>query len=157
MEQLKIGTLPKNFFVDDKYKILLFINAGSTAETYRVKGTDGKIYFLKLFDYLKLNRLSFNSNNDILEIEILKHIQSPNIVNYKESGELIFDEKRYCYLVLDFITGETLKEKTIRDGITSLYDIKQIAISVLEGLSYLHNLPTCVIDNDITLDNIMLD
>jgi hypothetical protein len=32
--------------IDEKYSVLLFIKQGSNAETYRVKGKDGKLYFV---------------------------------------------------------------------------------------------------------------
>ena len=40
--------------------------------------------------------------------------------------ELFLENKRYGYLVLDFIAGETLSEKIKREPISSLYDVKQI-------------------------------
>ena len=43
--------LPKEFRLEDKYSIKFFIKKGSYAETYRVKGKDGKLYFLKLFNF----------------------------------------------------------------------------------------------------------
>ena len=49
MENTKQGILPKNFSLNEKYSVILFIKHGSNAETYRVKGKDGKLYFLKLF------------------------------------------------------------------------------------------------------------
>ena len=72
MEQLKQGILPKNFSVNEKYSVMLFIKQGSNAETYRVKGKDGKLYFLKLFNYAKLHRSAFDRENNLLEIEFLK-------------------------------------------------------------------------------------
>jgi transitional endoplasmic reticulum ATPase len=42
--------LSKNIKIDGKYTILLFTKKGHNAETYRVKGKDGKLYFLKLFN-----------------------------------------------------------------------------------------------------------
>ena len=42
MDIQKQGILPKNFSVNEKYSVLLFIKKGSNAETYRVKGKDGK-------------------------------------------------------------------------------------------------------------------
>lgn len=149
--------LPKNFSVDDKYSVMLFIKQSSNAETYRVKGKDGKLYFLKLFNYTKLHRSAFDSHNNLLEIEFLKSISNPNIVSYKDSGELIFEGKRFGYLVLNFIAGETLAEKISREHITSVYDLKQIVSAVLNGLNYLHNLPEPIIHNEITPQNIMLD
>jgi transitional endoplasmic reticulum ATPase len=151
------GILPKNFSVDQEYTIMLFIKQGSNAETYRVKGKDGKLYFLKLFNYAKLPRSAFNIENNLHEIEFLKSIEHPNIVSYKDSGELIYDGKKFGFLVLDFIAGETLAEKISREKIESVYDLKQIISAVLNGLNYLHSLPEPIIHNEITPQNIMLD
>jgi transitional endoplasmic reticulum ATPase len=157
MDIQKQGILPKNFSVNEKYSVMLFIKQGSNAETYRVKGKDGKLYFLKLFNYAKLHRSAFDSENNLLEIEFLKAINHPNIVSYKDNGELIFESKRFVYLVLNFIAGETLAEKLSREKIESVYDLKQIISAVLYGLNYLHSLPEPIIHNEITPQNIMLD
>ncbi len=139
------------------YNVLFPIKKGSNAETYRVKGKDGKLYFLKLFNYAKLHRSAFDSENNLLEIEFLKSIKHPNIVSFKDSGELIFEGKKFGFLVLNFIAGETLAEKISREKLGSLYDLKQIISDVLNGLNYLHNLPDPIIHNEITPLNIMLD
>jgi transitional endoplasmic reticulum ATPase len=157
MDNIKKGILPKKYLVDKKYSIILFIKQGSNAETYRVKGIDGKLYFLKLFIYAKLHRSSFDSENNLLEIEFLKSINHPNIVSYKDSGELIFEGKKLGYLILDFIPGETLADKITREKIESFYDLRKIITAVLNGLNYLHNLPEPIIHNEITPQNIMLD
>jgi len=151
------GILPKNFSVNERYSVMLFINQGSNAETYRVKGKDGKLYFLKLFNYAKLHRSAFDNENNLLEIEILKSIKHPNVVSYKDSGELIFEGKKFGFLVLNFIAGETLAEKISREKFESVYDLKQIISEVLNGLNYLHSLPEPIIHNEITPQNIMLD
>jgi transitional endoplasmic reticulum ATPase len=151
------GMLTKNFSLNEKYSIMLFIKQGSNAETYRVKGNDGKLYFLKLFNYSKLHRSAFDSENNLLEIEFLKTINHSNIVGYKDSGELIFEGKKFGFLVLDFIAGETLTEKIRREKIDSIYDLKIIISGVLNGLNYLHNLSNPIIHNEITPQNIMLD
>ena len=136
---------------------MLFIKQGSNAETYRVKGTDGKLYFLKLFNYSKLHRSAFDSDNNLLEIELLKNVKHENIVLYKDSGEVIYETKKLGYLVLNFIAGETLAERISRDMFNNYYDIQQIISDVLKGLSYLHSLPEPIIHNEVTPQNIMLD
>ncbi|WP_313239914.1 protein kinase domain-containing protein [Sphingobacterium multivorum] len=151
------GILPKGFSVDEKYNIMLLIKQGTNAETYRVKGKDGKLYFLKLFNYSKLHRSAFSNESDLLEIEFLKNIQHDNIVAYKDSGELIFENKKFVFLVLNFIAGETLAERIARETFTNYYDIQQIITDVLKGLNYLHKLPEPIIHNEITPQNIMLD
>ncbi|MFB0925228.1 MAG: AAA family ATPase [Vicingaceae bacterium] len=157
MKEQKQSILEKNFSINEKYKILLFIKQGFNAETYRVKGNDGELYFLKLFNYSKLHRSAFDADNNLLEIEIVRIINNNNILTFEDSGELFIENKRYVYLVLDFIAGETLFEKNKREPLTSLYDIKQIITGVLTGLNYLHSLPSPIIHNEITPQNIMLD
>jgi transitional endoplasmic reticulum ATPase len=153
----KPSILPKNFSVNEKYSVMLFIKQGSNAETYRVKGKDGKLYFLKLFAYAKLHRSAFDRDNNLLEIEFLKSSKHINIVSYKDSGELIFEGKKFGFLVLNFIAGETLAEKISREKIESVYDLKHFILGVLNGLKYLHSLPEPIIHNEITPQNIMLD
>jgi transitional endoplasmic reticulum ATPase len=151
------GILPKGFSINDKYSVLLFIKQGSNAETYRVKGTDGRLYFLKLFNYSKLHRSAFDSDNNLLEIELLKNVKHENIVSYKDSGEVIYVSKKFGYLVLNFIAGETLAERISREMFNNFYDVQQVIADVLKGLSYLHSLPEPIIHNEITPQNIMLD
>jgi len=139
------------------YIVLFPIKKGNNAETYRVKGKDGKLYFLKLFNYAKLHRSAFDSENNLLEIEFLKSIKHPNIVEYKDSGELLFEGRKFGFLILNFIAGETLAEKISREQISSLYDLKEIITAVLNGLNYLHSSPEPIIHNEITPQNIMLD
>lgn len=151
------GTLPKGFSINDMYSVQLFIKEGTNAQTYRVKGTDEKLYFLKLFNYSKLHRSAFDSDNNVLEIELLKKAKHENIVSYKDSGEVICDNKKFGYLVLNFITGETLAERISREMFSHYYDIQSIISDVLKGLNYLHSLPAPIIHNEITPQNIMLD
>jgi len=139
------------------YSILFPIKKGSNAETYRVKGKDGKLYFLKLFNYAKLHRSAFDSENNLLEIEFLKSIKHPNIAEYKDGGELIYQGRKFGFLILNFIAGETLAEKITREPISSVYDLKQIISAVLNGLNYLHSLPDPIIHNEIIPQNVMLD
>lgn len=150
-------TLTKNFIINNEYKVLLFVKQGLYAQTYRVKANDGKLYFLKLFNFSQLHKSAFDENKNILEIEFLKGCNHTNLVNYIDSGEVIIDNKKSAYLVLDFIAGETLSEKIIREKYNSLYDIKNVVIGILEGLKYLHKKENPIIHNEITLQNVMLD
>lgn len=136
---------------------MLFIKAGANAQTYRVKSNDGNLYFLKLFNSSMLQRSQFDDNGDILEIEYLKEIKHPNIISYKDSGEIIKDNQRFTFLILNFISGETLSEKFARETTLSSFDIRQILSGILNGLKYLHTLKDPIIHNEITLQNIMLD
>jgi transitional endoplasmic reticulum ATPase len=151
------GVLPKGYLINEKYRILLFIKQGRNAESYRVRCADGKLCFLKLFDYAKMARSAFDNDNNLLEIEFLKKIKHRNIVSFIDSDELIHEGKKYSYLVLDFIAGETLSEKMSREAFYSYYDIQQIVSDTLLAMDYLQDLPDPIIHNEITPQNIMLD
>lgn len=147
--------LRKGEIIDDKYSVSFFLKKGSYAETYRVQNEAKETKFLKLFDFAKLHRTQFTESGDILEIEMLKQIKHSNLVKYTDSGNIVIDNQKLAYVVLDFVSGETLAEKMKHENTLNLYDGKSIILSVLNGLNYLHNKQ--IIHNDITNQNVMLD
>ncbi|MBT8244558.1 AAA family ATPase [Winogradskyella sp.] len=149
--------LSKGQSIENKYIVTFFLKKGSYAESYRVKDKEGKTKLLKLFAYSKLDRTQFNSEDAVLEIEILKQIKHPNLVKYCDNGELFLEKQKYAFVILDFISGETLADKMNREQTLNPYDTKDIISGVLNGLNYLHNLENPVIHNDITNLNIMTD
>src|SRR5262245_45420075 len=151
------GILPKDYLIDEKYKVVMFIKSGVNAENYRVKGSDGKLYFLKFFDFSKLHKTAFDEDGNILEIKILKNAHHPNVVSFKDHGEIFFQNQRYSYLVLHFIAVETLADRISRDSVSTWYYIKFYVSSILNGLKYLHTLQEPIIHNEVTLSNVMLD
>jgi len=157
MELSQNCVLQKDYLIDDKYKITFFLKKGSYAESYQVRDINNKIKFLKLIDYSKLNDSQIDEEGAILEIKILKNISHPNIVKYVDSNEIIINNKKYAYLVLDFISGETIADKMKRELIFSVFAAKQIILGVLNGINYLHTLPNPIIHDNVTNLNIMLD
>ncbi len=147
--------LAKGQIIDEKYSVSFFLKKGSYAETYRIQNEVKETKFLKLFDYSKLHRTQFADNGDVLEIEILKQIKHPNLVKYNGCGNIIVNNQKFAYVVLDFISGETLSDKMKRETTFNLYEAKVIILSVLNGLNYLHSKQ--IVHNDITNQNIMLD
>ena len=92
--------LSKGQSIDEMYTITFFLKKGSYAETYRVKDKQGKTKLLKLFVYSKLDRTQFDSNDEVLEIEILKQIDHPNLVKYCGSGDLVHEGQKYAYVIV---------------------------------------------------------
>ena len=149
--------LSRGQLIDDKYSIAFFLKKGSYAETYRVKAKNGKTKFLKLINYAQLDRTQFDKEGNILEIEILKKINHPNLVSFRDHGELILNNNKFAYVVLDFISGETLADKMRREETLNPFEAKDIILGVLNGLNYLHQLEVPIIYNDITNLNVMND
>lgn len=139
------------------YVISFPIKESEYAESYRVKDAAGKNYHLKLFNYSKLHRTQFDGDGNILEIEIVKMLEHPNLICYHDAGELLHEGQKYAFLVTNFISGETVAERTARDQGCTVRDAKLIIEAVLNGLTFLHGLPVPVIHNELTIQNVMLD
>lgn len=139
------------------YTVAFPIKDSTYAETYRVKDVSGKNYFLKLFNYAKLHHTQFDENGNVLELVISKRLNHPNLTHYHDSGELVLNGQKMAYIVYDFISGETLAQKTGRERGCSVFQAKQYVLGVLEGVKFLHNLPEPVIHNELTTENVMLD
>ena len=89
---------------------------GSYAETYRVKDLNGKTRFLKLINSAKLNRGQIDENGHIMEVEISKYLNHHNLCSYIDSGSIMVNGGQRTYLVTEFISGETLSQRIIRDS-----------------------------------------
>lgn len=139
------------------YTITFPVKEGDYAETYRVKDSAGKNRFLKLINCAKLHRTQFDSEGNVLEVEIAKQLDHPNIVKYWDSGETIVNGRKFVYIVFDYISGETTSQYLAREGECSVYDAKNIITGVLNGLKFLHSLHDPIIHNEITLQNVMVD
>lgn len=141
----------------DKYTVVFPHKQGSYAETYRVKDTSGKTRFLKLINYSKLNRGQIDDNGRVIEVEITKLLHHHNLCQFIDSGNMMMNGSQYAWFVTEFISGETLSQRIIRDDEISVYEIKAIAKAVLSALSFLHSQPIPVIHNEVTIQNVFLN
>lgn len=139
------------------YTITFPVKVGDYTETYRVKDSIGKNRFLKLINCAKLHRTQFDEDGNILEVEIAKSLNHPNIVKYHDNGGTVINGRKYAYIVFDYISGETASQYVTREGSLSVYDAKNIVLGVLNGVKFLHSLAEPVIHNELTIHNIMLD
>lgn len=141
----------------NNYTVTFPHKQSSYAETYRVKDATGKTRFLKLINYSQISRWQMDDKGVVREIEISRQLNHPNICNYIDAGAIIRNGSQLAYLVTEFISGETLSQRVIRTGSLDVYEIKQVAKSVLSVLDYLHSLPIPVIHNEVTIQNVMLN
>ena len=130
---------------------------GAYAETYRVKDTSGKTRFLKLINYSKLNRNQIDDNGRVIEVEIAKQLHHHNLCQYVDSDNMMMNGSQYAWFVTEFVSGETLSQRIIRDDEISVYEIKTIAKAVLSALSFLHSQPIPIIHNEVTIQNVFLN
>lgn len=139
------------------YIVSGLIKAGGYAESYRVKDSTGKNYFLKIIDFSKIHPSQLNTEGNLVEEQILQSINHKNLCVYKESGNVFINDIQFTYIVYEYIIGETLAEKVTRAQRCSVYDCKRYTVDILEGLKYLHSQKIPIIHNEVTIQNVMLN
>lgn len=142
--------------IDNRYSVVFPHKEGTCAETYRVKDVNGKLCFLKLIFYSKLQPLQLDKNGNIIEIEIAKQLNHPNLCKYVDSGNFIANGQQLAYFVTNFVSGETLDKRVVR-GSLSIYEIKQVAKALLEALKYIHSQEIPIVHNEVSMQNTLLD
>lgn len=120
------------------YTVMFPFAQDEQTETYRVKDKLGQTRLLRLTDLSKLARFQIDDQGDIIGLKWLAKNNCNAFFSCLDSGIVLLDGRQYCYAVLDFISGETLIQRLKRDEDFSIYDIKQIAISILSAMSELH-------------------
>ena len=146
----------KGQIIDNRYTVVFPHKEGSYAETYRVRDAGGKLRFLKLIYYSKLQYSQFDKDGSIIEVEVAKKLNHPNVCKYVDSGKLIANGQQLAYIVMEFVSGETLDKRIAREDL-SVYEIKQVTKALLSALQFLHSQATPIIHNEVTIQNLMLD
>lgn len=149
--QFNKGNNIGNYFVVFPHK------EGAYAETYRVKDSNGRLCFLKLIFYSKLQSSQMDKDGKIVEIEIAKKLNHKNLCNLVDSGTLIAGGQQLAYFVTEFVSGETLDKRIARDGSLSVYESKRVVKALLNALQYIHSQKIPIIHNEVTIQNTLLD
>ena len=138
------------------YQVSFPLNKGLYAESYRVKDKKGNLRFLKLISYNQLAPSQFDLSGNIREVKLAKVLNHKNLTKYIESHDIIIQDQKYCCLVTEFVSCETL-DKALQHRRFSEYEIKKIIISVLHALEYLHNQEHQIVHNDVTAHNVIIN
>jgi len=146
----------KQEYIDSKYKILFCLENNANFELYRAKDTMEKTCLIALYNSSKIHRHSF-ANESLFEAEILKKVHHENIITYVDSGEVFKNNCKYHYLVAEFVSGESLKEKMTRDGPFSQFSAVSLILKIAKAVEVLHNHNPTIVHNNLNMQNIVLD
>lgn len=144
-EQEMIGLV-----IADKYKVDKMLGEGGMAQVFKAihLGIDKPVV-------IKVMHGGPGMQNAVkrfeMECKTTARINHPNVVSVLDNG--VLDRKR-PYLVMEFIKGESLRDKLTSDGKMSLSSIATIMIQVCAGLQEAHN--EGIVHRDLKPENIML-
>jgi calcium-dependent protein kinase len=139
--------LPQNY-----YENLKFLGAGAFGKVYKVqlKGTD-EIRALKAIKLTHLNQ-TLNISEIEQEVEILKHLDHPNIVKVYET----FSDDDNYYIVGEYCSEGSLQEKLEKLNFSINEKlVRKLMAQILSAVTYLHS--NNVFHGDLKLDNILID
>ncbi|MDR3564842.1 MAG: Stk1 family PASTA domain-containing Ser/Thr kinase [Negativicutes bacterium] len=138
-----------NRTLDQRYTVLERIGGGGMADVYRAHD--------KLLDRsvaVKVLRSQFTDDEEFIsrfrrEAQAAARLSHPNIVNIYDVGR---DEDSY-YIVMEYISGETLKERIQREGPLPVEAAVRVALEIAEALEHAHQ--NNIVHCDIKSHNIL--
>jgi len=152
IEELPVGATLQ----DGKYAINEKIATGGQAKIYSAIDTQTnqavavKELVLPIHAGAEVRNRAFgNVKNEALILSTLDH---PGIVKLLDN----FVEDHRAYLVLEHISGRTLRKIVQEDGPFATDEIFQITVQICNVLEYLHGLSPPIVHRDLTPDNLML-
>lgn len=146
MRKIKDGMI-----LQDRYQVVRKIGEGGMSDVFLVKD-------LHLGKHWALKRTNLNEDAEwrlqayMVEKEFLRCVSHPVFPMLADS----FTEGNDCYLVMEFIEGETLESYLKRKKRMKLADADKLIRQIMDALSYLHRYTPSIIYGDLKPANIML-
>lgn len=145
-----------------EYRVRNGMNADSVVESrysqsYAVGAlSDGRLYYLKLFDMGAVPPLMIDEEGVVKEIAVHRDVNHPAFPAFVECGEIMLGATKYQYLVCEYVEGERLSDMLAREGDCSVDDAVDIIKFVLEGLQRLSRMEHFQAHNDLTADHVIV-
>ncbi|KIW38423.1 uncharacterized protein PV06_09387 [Exophiala oligosperma] len=133
------------------YNFTGLLGKGAFATVYRVQTKkEGDIYAAKELDkrrFIKNGVLDMKFDS---ELNIMKHLQHPNIVNYVDCHTY----SHWIYILMEYVPFGELSQELRKSGRIAEADGQQITRQIVHALDYLHR--RNITHRDIKPDNILI-
>lgn len=147
-------TLPRGELINNTYEVKVPIGEGAFGETYRVRHKHLGTQVLKLIKADKADNMEVTEI--IQEAQVLSRITHPNVVRVFEANSFEKNGKTHYFLTMEFVSGESLEEFIIREGVLSIDQAIKFQCDYLNGLNEAHRMKPPIVHRDINGDNILI-
>ena len=145
-----------NDIIAQRYRIVTALGKGGMGITYEAED-------LKNYQRVALKVVSLREAKDwkILELfereaKVIANLHHPQIPKYLNYFYIDTEQDRRFYLIQELLSGNSLATWVEKGWHPTELQVKQVAIQILEILSYLHQLNPPIIHRDIKPENIIL-
>lgn len=154
MQSVKKHILSKGESINDTYAIQFFVGEGAFGEVYRVTHKYLGVQVMKVFkeEYVSKTDLSIVTR----EAKILSKLTHPNIVRVFETNSFLKNDKKYFFITMGFVSGETLTQFLRRKIQLPIPIALSIQKDLLTGLKFVQEQKQPIVHRDISTDNILL-
>lgn len=146
--------LLKGDIIDNTYEVSFFIGQGAFGEVYLVKHRFMDLQVMKVFKEDYVNKTDIGTVTK--EAKILSKLTHPNIVRVFETNFFRRAEKRYFFMTMGFVSGETLTQLLGRKIKVPLDLALSIQRDILSGLKFVQDQVPPIVHRDISADNVLL-
>jgi serine/threonine-protein kinase len=145
------------------YKIIEFIDSGGFGSVYKAE-KNSRFYAIKIFreDYVLKEYREKGENNRIRrEIEIMKSVSHPNLIDYVDDFKETVSGVPSYFLVMEFAQGINLR-KVLNLKTLSEDEAIHLFLKILDGINALHSIrgdndDTGIIHRDLKPENIIVN
>jgi len=137
----------------DGYQIVEYLGKGGFGLVFRAEKA-GKSYAIK-FIRTEFIRNDYEMKRIDREIAALSKVKSDYTVDYFESGVYTEDYTTYRYIVMEYLEGETLRERLAREAkVYNEEEVIQLIEQILNGIGSIHE--SSIIHRDIKPENVFI-
>lgn len=151
------NSIKKGAFVACKYTIQFPIAESAIVGSFRAKDESGQTVRLDLIELASLSSSYFDSNNKLINVDLVRGLDHPNILRMIDYCETVIDSQRYACFVYKYAGNESVIERIKRGTVFSPYSAIPIILDLLDALRYLQVRPNPVVHNNLSPGTIFFD
>jgi predicted Ser/Thr protein kinase len=147
---------PGRRLLDGQLKVVRQLTFGGWSAVYLVQEANTRLRVLKESVLPASATIKMKEKAEAMfakEAQILLRLSHPNIVKVHEN----FIEDGRHYMLLDYISGQNMRQLVKSNGAQHPFDVLSWAISLTEILIYLHGHAPPLIHRDLSPDNLVID